>query len=184
MSRGLNQDTILELQKNAFNICHIVEFQFETPQYITDYSHDITHNAQTYDSSSALLAIASPKESHDLRVNSINMELTGVNQTFISLFLTTNWINRKVVISKAVVGIDGQIIGEPFVVFDGQMTQFEIDEDDKSSRVIVSIASHWADFEKTNGRFTNDNSQQFIFPGDKGMEYAANSIRDIKWGRK
>ena len=183
MSRGLNPDTILELQKNAFNICHIVEFQFDTPQYLTDYGHDITHNSQVYDSSSALLSIASPKESHDLRVNSINLELSGVNQTFISLFLTSNWINKKVIISKAAIN-NGQIVGDPFVVFDGQMTQFEIDEDKKSSRVIVSIASHWADFEKTNGRFTNDNSQQYIFPGDKGMEYAANSIRDIKWGRK
>jgi hypothetical protein len=184
MSRGLHADTIAELQNNAFNMCNIVEFQFDTAQYLTDYSHDITHDGQVYDSSSSLLAIASPKESHDLRVNSINLELSGVNQTFISLFLTGNWINRKVIIRQAVIGSDGQIIGDPFVVFDGQMTQFEVDEDNKSSRVIVSIASHWADFEKTNGRFTNDNSQQFIFPGDRGMEYAANSIRDIKWGRK
>lgn len=183
MSRGLHSNTISELQKDAFNICHLVEFQFSTPQYLTDYSHDITHSSQVYDSSSALLDIASPKESHDLRVNSINLELSGVNQTFISLFLTTNWINRKVKISRALIN-DGAIVGEPFIVFDGQMTQFEIDEDKNSSTIIVSIASHWADFEKTNGRLTNDNSQQFHFSGDKGMEYAANSIRDIKWGRK
>lgn len=163
---------------------HLVEMQFSTTQYFTDYAHDLIYDGQTFDASSALLDIAAPKESHDLRVNSLNLELSGVNQTFISLFLTSDWINRSVIIKKALIGLDGQVIGEPFVIFNGQMTQFEINEDDKSSKVIVSIASHWADFEKTNGRFTNDNSQQFVFPGDRGLEYSANSIRDIKWGKK
>jgi hypothetical protein len=184
MARGLHPDVVTELQKNSFKIASLVEMQFQTPQYLTDYAHNLSYDGQTYDNNSSLLTIAAPRESHDLRVNSLNMKLSGVNQTFISIFLTSDWINRKVIIRQALIDDDGDIIGEPFVVFDGQMTQFEVSETNKTSNVTVSIASHWADFEKTNGRFTNNNSQQFSFPGDRGMEYAANSIRDIKWGKK
>ena len=45
------------------------------------------------------------------------------------------------------------------------------------------MASHWADFEKKAGRFSNNNSQQYFFSGDVGFEYAANTVKDLKWGR-
>ena len=39
-------------------------------------------------------------------------------------------------------------------------------------------------FEKINGRTTADTSQQRHFVGDKGFEFSALTIRDIKWGRE
>jgi len=45
------------------------------------------------------------------------------------------------------------------------------------------LASHWADFEKKSGRVTNSNSQSLHFAGDKGFDFAANIVKDIKWGR-
>jgi len=47
----------------------------------------------------------------------------------------------------------------------------------------LTVTSHWANFSKTNGRTTTDNSQQRFFSGDKGMEFSALTIKDIKWGR-
>jgi len=48
----------------------------------------------------------------------------------------------------------------------------------------VEIASHWKDFEKENGRRTNHNTQQLYFDGDLGFEFAAKTIKDLKWGRE
>jgi hypothetical protein len=69
-------------------------------------------------------------------------------------------------------------------VFNGQITKWQIVENRGRSGVRLSVASHWADFEKLGGRLTNNSSQQFYFPNDLGFEYAANTIRDIKWGRE
>jgi len=79
---------------------------------------------------------------------------------------------------------NGAITGAPLVVFNGQITNWQFTESRKNSKVIVSISSHWADFQKTQGRLTNLNSQQFYFSSDLGFEYAAHTVRDIKWGRK
>ena len=53
----------------------------------------------------------------------------------------------------------------------------------KTSNVSLSVASHWSDFKKKSGRRTNHNGQQLHFAGDKGFEFAANTVKDIKWGR-
>ena len=64
------------------------------------------------------------------------------------------------------------------------MTGYSIEDSEDSSDVTVSAASHWKDFEKENGRRTNDNSQKIYFPSDEGFEFAAKTIKDLKWGRK
>ena len=60
---------------------------------------------------------------------------------------------------------------------------FNITETDNSSEVSISIASHWADFDKIAGRKTNTNSQKLFFSTDKGFDYASKSVKEIKWGR-
>ena len=64
-----------------------------------------------------------------------------------------------------------------------KIESFEIDESDNSSTVGLSIVSHWADFEKKNGRKTNNTSQQRFFSADVGMDFSSQTVQDIKWGR-
>ena len=48
----------------------------------------------------------------------------------------------------------------------------------------VNITSHWGNFEKVSGRITSDTSQQRFFSGDKGFEFSALTVQDIRWGRE
>ncbi len=64
-----------------------------------------------------------------------------------------------------------------------RIENFNVEEDDNSSTVSISVASHWADFEKQKGRKTNTGSQKLHFPNDVGFDYASQAIQDIKWGR-
>lgn len=180
--RGLSQTIIDQLQSDSVNTCHLIEFKLPNPQYLTDNGFNLVYGAKTYQANGYLLGIDAPKESKDLRVNSLNIDLTAVNQTFISLFLNGQWINRQVIIRRAVLSDSGSIL-DAFIIFDGQITEFEVNEQDDTAEMSLQVASHWADFERTNGRITNNNSQQFHFSGDLGFQYAANSIRDIKWGK-
>ena len=61
--------------------------------------------------------------------------------------------------------------------------RIEISEDANSVDVDIQAASHWADFEKTAGRLTNDNRQKQFFSTDDGMNFAAQTVKDIKWGK-
>ena len=184
MTRAVDPAVITELAKDNFNLCHLVYLQISGGLYLTDYGHDIIYAGRTYVASNNLLSLASPQETQELRVGQININVSGVDQSFISIFLNQNWINRDASISMAVISDAGAVIGAPVVTFSGQMTQFEISEDDKNSDVTIAIASHWADFKRTAGRMTNSSSQQYFFPNDLGFEYSANTVKDLKWGRK
>jgi len=69
------------------------------------------------------------------------------------------------------------------LLFKGRIESFSINETLNNSRVNVSIASHWSDFSKVEGRKTNTGSQQLHFPDDLGFEFASQTVQDIKWGR-
>ena len=183
MPRLINASTIAELQKDAFNFCYLVYFDFSTDLYLTDWAHDIVYDGDTYSANGHLLSVGSPIENNQLSVGSIKVSLSGVEQSYISIFLQQDWINRRVKIDKAFISDSGQVIGAPIPVYDGQISKFNIDENDSESAIDVTITSHWANFEMKTGRFTNNNSQQYHFNGDLGFEYAANSVKDIKWGR-
>ena len=53
----------------------------------------------------------------------------------------------------------------------------------EDTEIIYTLVSHWADFEKISGRKTNPTSQQRFFSTDVGMDFASQTVLDIKWGR-
>jgi len=75
------------------------------------------------------------------------------------------------------------LIADPFLIYKGTIDTFGISESETASSVTLRIVSHWADFEKTNGRKTNNTSQQRFFSSDVGMNFSSQTVQDIKWGR-
>ena len=75
------------------------------------------------------------------------------------------------------------MIADPFLLYDGQIDTFTINENQNESTVNLGIVSHWADFEKRSGRKTNNTSQQRFFSTDVGMDFSSQTVLDIKWGR-
>ena len=69
------------------------------------------------------------------------------------------------------------------LLFEGTINTYSIEDDNNTTVIGLEITSQWGQFEKENGRTTSDNSQQRHFSGDKGFEFSALTIRDIKWGR-
>ena len=75
------------------------------------------------------------------------------------------------------------VIADPFLLFKGRIESFSIDETINNSNANIVVASHWSDFSKIEGRKTNTGSQELHFSGDKGFEFASQTVQDIKWGR-
>ena len=75
------------------------------------------------------------------------------------------------------------LIADPFLLYKGTIDTFQISESGSESYITLRIVSHWADFEKSNGRKTNNISQQRFFSTDVGMNFSSETVLDIKWGR-
>lgn len=183
MARTVHADVITALQSDSIRMANLVVIAFNTTVRFTDYMHDLVYASNTYTASSHLLEIGSPKESRDLQVNTLNIRLSGVEQSYISILLNQEYLNRAVIIYRAVIDTDGTVIGDPINIFQGLITQFEISESESTTEIDLQAASHWADFEKTAGRLTNDNRQKQFFASDDGFNFAAQTVKDIKWGK-
>lgn len=183
MSRGITVDPTL-LSAPSVKLAYLIKMEFDTVQYLTDNAFDLVVGSDTYAASSHILKVGTPKESNKLSTSRLNLTLSAVNQSYIPLFLNNQWINRKVTISRAVLDASNAIDGDPIIYFSGLMTGYSIDEGGSRSTIQIELTSHWADFERVSARRTNHSSQQYLFPNDNGMKYAADSIKNMKWGSK
>lgn len=184
MPRNVSAAMKTALASDGFRMAHLVYLSISSGIRATDCPSAIVYDSNTYNPSVYLLEVGSPSESRDLRVNQLGLQFSGVGQSYQSIFLNNDWLNRQGKVWKAVIDDTGAIVGDPLVVFDGQITNWQFQESGGSSKVTVSLSSHWADFQKKQGRLTNNNSQQFYFSGDVGFEYASHTVKDIRWGRK
>jgi hypothetical protein len=161
MSRGLTTAV-----KNALadtpTFCHLVYLGFSTPVRKTDNSFDIVDDiegsSQTYNADGTLLGVGHVPESNTPIKNSIDLIFSGVDQSLISTVLNNDVLGTDIKVYRAVIS-------------------------GTTASLSITATNHFGNFEKINGRTTADTSQQRHFSGDKGFEFSALTIRDIKWGR-
>jgi len=183
MARGLTSSIKTELATGVIDPVLLVEIEFGTPVYLTNAPFDITSSvsgsSRTYLTNGHLKNITGINETK----NSLQLTLSGVDQTYISIALSENIINKEVYIYRGFLDANNALIADPFLLFFGTIDEYRISDTTSTANLVLNLTSHWGNFEKTSGRVTTDNSQQRFFSGDKGMEFAALTVRDIKWGR-
>jgi hypothetical protein len=183
MTRSLSGTLTTELATNAINPVDLVYLGVSTGTYYTDHYKDLVFNSNTYVASSLFLGLSEVTESSEVSVNSLSLRFTGADQTIISLFLNNDYMDKPVNVYRGFLNSSQALIADPFLLFEGRIENFNIEDDVTSSSVLISVASHWADFDKVRTRKTNTNSQKIYFPNDKGFDFASRSVREIKWGR-
>ena len=188
MTRALTTAIKNELATNDIRPFHLLTIGFSTPVNFTDCSFPLTSSISgssvTYTSSDFIIGVSDFTEEIDVTKSSLTISLSGADQTFISTVLNENVTNDEVTIFRGLLADDNSIIADPFLLYKGNIENFAINENTKSSVVNLSVVSHWADFEKKNGRKTNNTSQQRFFSTDVGMDFSSQTVFDIKWGRE
>ena len=134
---------------------------------------------------SSLLSISPIEEDANFQIGEVNVTLSGVTGAAIALLLRNPYLDRTVKIWRGLFDDEFNVVDVPVLIFDGNISGAVISDDpaEGTSTVQVTVSSQWVDFERRNGNKTNDSEQQSRFPGDRGLEFAAESIRNILWGR-
>jgi hypothetical protein len=184
MTRTIDAATITAIGEDNFNLATLIQFDFDSVIRLTDWDRNLSALSTNWVSSPHFMGVSDVSETSDLRVNSLSITLSGVEQTYIAIFLGDDYIDVPAKIYRAVIDSSDDVVGAPILIFDGLIVGYSIDDTEDESKLTVEIASHWKDFEKENGRRTNHNTQQLYFNGDLGFEFAAKTIKDLKWGRK
>ena len=187
MARGLSSAVKTELATGNISPILLVYIGFATPLYLTNSGFPLTSSvsgsSQTYTASGHLRGITNVSETNKPSKNSLAISLSAVDQTYVSVVLNENVINKEVKIWRGYLDSSSAIIADPFLLYYGTIDEYKITDTTDSATIVLNITSHWGNFDKQNGRTTTDNSQQRFFSGDKGMEFASLTVRDLRWGR-
>ena len=76
--------------------------------------------------------IKNSSKEEDIKVESIDITLSGVDTANVKLFLDYDYIDRRVLVRRAVIDNNYAIIGTPILVFDGRLDQPRLTEDCKT----------------------------------------------------
>ncbi len=187
MTRSLTTAIKNALATNDIRPVHLITIGFTSPVNITDCSFPLTSSVSgssvTYTASDFIMGISNFTEETDVTKTSLTLSLSGADQTFISTVLNENVVNDSVDIFRGLLNSSNALVADPFLLYSGTIDSFTVSENKNSSNVNLQIVSHWADFDKTNGRKTNNTSQQRFFSADVGMDFSSETVQDIKWGR-
>ena len=182
MARSLTSAVKTELATNQLNPVTLVYLGIDTGSRYTDHYKDLTYDGNTYTASSLFLGSSEVQETADVAVNTLTLKFSGADLTIISLLLNNNYMNKPAKVYRGFLDDSQALIADPFLLFDGRISNFALEENATTSSINIIVTSHWADFEKTSGRRTAENSQKLYFPNDKGMEFASKTAQKIKWG--
>ncbi|MFP4560979.1 MAG: hypothetical protein ACLFQ3_06605 [Thiohalorhabdus sp.] len=190
MSRGLTTEMQDAAKSRAVRLVHLVEIHYSgATVFYTDAYKDLVYSGATYKGNGVLLSSGEVEEDLKLRVQSIKITLSTVPQAVLSEALSSEYLNRLVVVRKGLLDADEKLIPDPVSVFRGLLSSYRFQEDPDqergqgSSRLTWTAQDEFSDFERTTGRRTNNNDQQLYYPGDVGMEFCAQELSGIKWGR-
>lgn len=180
MARGLSNALKTELANQNIKPILLVEMLFPTPQRITNHYKNVSFNSNTYTSSAHLLSITNKSESAELNVANFTITLSAVDSAFTSIVLNNVVSNDEVSIDIGLLNSSDALI-DTYNYDKGFIESFRID----TNKAIISIicTSHFSDFSRIAGRKTNEGSQQRFFATDKGFEFSALTVADLKWGR-
>ena len=186
MTRGLTSAVKTALAASP-SFCHLVYLGFGTPVRKTDNPFTLTSSvegsSQSYNADGTLLGIGHVPESNTPIKNSIDLIFSAVDQSLVSTVLSNDVLGVDIKVWRGVIS-SGALVADPFLLFHGSLADFAIDDTGSSATLGITATNHFGNFEKINGRTTADISQQRFFSGDKGFEFSALTIRDIKWGKE
>ncbi len=185
MDRGASSSVLTEIAAAACRPIHLLKITFDSSTvYMTDAYRTITWDSQSWVALGHFLSFSDIEESGGIEVSSCTVGLSGVDQSYISLFLNNDFIDREVSIWKAFLDASMSVISSPVLIFNGRINKPGIQEDPEAGTctIAVDVASNWVDFQRIPGRHSNTTEQQIHFPGDMGFEFASDKTSQIKWG--
>ena len=185
MTRGLSatiQSRLASLSQIRIQLVEVATTG--ATQYFTNCPFSIVFDSNTYQAQSNFLGVTDIEENAELVITNCKIAISGLDTSNITTFAKSEMIGKQVIIRSAYLQPDTRAITDtPIITFKGKVTGYIVSDAEKTATISLEVASTFANFEKTTGRYTNEGSFQREHPNDRSMEFAHSDLNDIKWGR-
>ena len=189
-NRGLTSTILAEVQKTAVTYVDMVFIDVNSGYYLTNHQNPIVYDSNTYQAFGQFLQFDTIEENIAFEIPNIKISISGIpayddsNDNFATTVIGANYTDKDVKIYRKYFNEDGTDITNGVIqMFEGTIQDVAIVATKESCSVEITTASHWVDFDRQNGRFTNENSQKSIsaFSADDGLQFSRDVQKEIEW---
>ena len=148
--------------------------------------------ANNYVAQGNFIGFGGMSEDMEVKVGKFTITLSGIGNNYISKFINSEVEGKRVAIYKCFLSFGNTgtdplaLVAAPILMYDGTIYNFSIQETATSCQISVDCSSLFADFERTNGRNSN-NWSNWLFQGvqyDKAFDKSGwVGQTEFKWGR-
>ncbi len=170
-------------QIGSQSVCEAWGGSWTAPIYLTDYTRKLEWDGNEWLAAGGFLSVGDIAETIDMQIGTVSVALSGVDQSMLSIFLSKEFIDRPLRIWTGFI-TGNQLTITPVELFKGYISSVSINDSPDSTGITVSAQNHFADFEKTSGRFTNNADMEKHHSGDTSFKYASSNMKEIRWGRE
>jgi len=148
--------------------------------YVTTADRNIVYSGNTYLGVGGFGGISSISENAQLNPEKLELTISGVDTSNITIALTENYQGKPATIYSAYFDTTAYtLIADPVVMFKGTMDNMEI-VIGKNATIKLNVISILDNWRKPKTRRYNNDDQQSEYTGDKGLEY----VEQIAQGKK
>ena len=182
MSRQIDAAALAELDSRNIRWIHLVDLQLDGGSITYNSSLEAyAYDSKTFLGAGNLGSVGAIEEGSELDPRECSLTLSAVNQSLLATILSENYVNRRAIIYVAILDEANQVIGNPFIYFDGLISGLSITYG-KSATILVSLKDRLALWNKAKVQRYTHQEQVAKYPGDMGFEFV-NQIADkeIVW---
>ena len=156
----------------------------------TDNSFDIEFNGNTYQAQGNFLNISERDETAELQIHSVNISISALTTANVTTYATSSQINKSVEIRRVFLdpttnGLLGNGTTDTgYLLFKGKIAGYSVTNNQNFADIQLQVSSQFINFNRKNGRRTNQQNFQREHPNDNSMEYSHETLSEIKWGIK
>lgn len=142
----------------------------------------IVYGGNSYLGVGTLGGISTVQETGELGANGVTLTLSGVDPANISRALGEHYQGRSATIYLGLADTATSVLIDAVTLFKGRMDTQTITLGEQGA-ISLKIESPVADWARPRVRRYNNADQQKLYPGDKGLEFAEQTVdKTIKWG--
>lgn len=141
-------------------------------------------NSQTWEGGGNLVNIDKIVNSVDKSDVGLELTLNYLDDDLRNEIITQQPVGRDASVYLAVFDIASGTITDAYEIFPAFIDKIEIVDAGQTGQISVRLASELARLQRARYFTLSDAHQQFLFPGDKGCEFATKMDEVIFWGRK
>lgn len=179
MTRTLTAAVETALEADEVRPAWLVEINFEGGQFLRLWSgtYDLSWDSKTWTPVGGAGTIAEITETDETRAQGIELTLSGVDSSELALVIGDVRPNLVTTVWLALFDASDALIVDPVEAFLGTTDKPRIEDNGETANVSLTVESRMIDLERRVEKRFNHQTQQELWPGDLGFEFALETAK-------